>query len=136
MNQVKIIETVNMKFGPSGRYSIEQLPLQDNNKSTKISYLKKLTGIFSDGYAWMKVVEDELLKNNFGITGNWIDVIIQNDKVTIELDEEEIEIDRQVLIDIIKKFDQLWKKNCPRITFTRYEDGTIDVTDGTLTADR
>ncbi len=125
-----------------GHYRVEEPISISNEKLFYPNYLRTLIDIFNDGYSWAQCVKRHLLApESKGVTGNWIDIQIQNDIISIEPtpltvndpEEYKIEIDRRALIEIITKWEKLADKDCVRITFTRYEDGTIDVTDGAVT---
>lgn len=98
------------------------------------SYLGMLSGIFDEGSSWTKAVKRHLADpDSRGITGDMIDITIKDNKVIIaaehvdDPEENAIEIDKQDLLDIINKWEELKAQNCQRITFTRHEDGTIAV---------
>jgi len=96
------------------------------------SYLTMLSEVFDEGSYWTNAIRHALQNPiSEGATGNKTDVTIKGDKVIIEPlfaenpQEYAIEIDRQVLFDLINKWQELVAKKCQEITFTRHEDGSI-----------
>jgi len=129
------IETISMvRNDHFSMYMQEERHLVLSMEFLRESYLGMLIGIFDDGYCWTNVVKKHLKNpDSEGITGEMIDIIIDRDRVIIQPQEDmvenpeelAIEIDRQQLIDIINKWDELTTQNYRRITFTRHEDGSI-----------
>lgn len=109
-------------------------------ESCSDSYLNMLSEVFDEGANWIQSIQKELLKlDSQGITGNKTDVTIKGSKVIIEPLFTEtpkkwtVEIDRDVLLALIAKWQELAQKNAQEITFTHHEDGNITI-EGTFLA--
>lgn len=114
-----------------GLYSRKEKIIIGNN------YLMMIISIFDEGGGWTKTVKRELLNpQSQGITGNRVEVDIQQNKVVIrdvcfdddDTEDNAIEIDRQVLLDLINQWQDLVQKEAQEIVFTRHDDGSITVT--------
>jgi len=101
-------------------------------------YLLTLADIFKEGSGWTEVVKNNLLdQDSSGINGNASEVIIEaNNKVIIQpssyiknAEECAIEIDKQDLLNLINKWQELVAKECKEIIFTRHEDGSVTLSD-------
>lgn len=100
-------------------------------------YLEMLALIFNDGNGWTNAVKDILQDpNETGIFGNMSRIRKQGISIEIsynfgdEFDEDYIEIDRQVLLDLINKWQELVQKKVPEIYIIRHDDnGKIEISD-------
>lgn len=100
------------------------------------NYLEMVCSIFDDGSYWTECTKKALLDpQSPGLFGNLVEFDIIDDVVRIsptlvdDPEEYTIEIDRQVLLNLIEKWQELATKKVPTIYFIRYENGTIEVTD-------
>ena len=93
-----------------------------------------MADVFNEGSSWTNGVQRNLLDPaSGGITGNQIEVLIEQNKIIIQPqfefaddpDEYAIEIDRNVLLQLINEWQELVAKKCQEITFTRHKDGSI-----------
>jgi len=122
-------------FKKKGNYYQEELECHGNYYTTKNQdlYLSMIADIFNDGSEWTRAVKDSLLdQNSSGISGNVTDVTIENNKVIIEPSAYitpnsnfSIEIDKQDLLNLINKWQELVARECKEIIFTRLEDGIV-----------
>lgn len=97
-------------------------------------YLSMLVDIFTDGGSFEECIQKELIKpDGKGCTGNKTDVTIKANKVIIEPlftenpEKWSIEIDKDVLLTLISKWQELVQKDAQEITFTRHEDDNITI---------
>ncbi|MDR3550120.1 MAG: hypothetical protein P4L31_01805 [Candidatus Babeliales bacterium] len=124
-------------IGRNGLYRPDKPHLVLSHEFLFNSYLGMLTGIFDEGYSWTDAVKGELLDpHSTGICNDMIYITIKNNKVTIDSqpdmdnspEDNAIEINRQILLAIINKWNELDAKGYQQITFTRHEDGSITLT--------
>jgi len=100
-------------------------------------YLNELSNhIFDESKGWVQSVKRTLLDpQRHGILGNKSEVHKIDNTIQImsqfgdNPEEYAIEIDRDVLLKLIDKWQELYDKDSPEIYFIRHEDGTIEVTD-------
>jgi len=107
---------------------------REDSPQSSAYYLKMLMRIFNEDSSWTSMIKTELMNpKSSGIYNNQTCVKIIEDTVTIKprhnlndtLEDFSIEIDKNVLLDLINKWEELTANECQRITFTRHEDGTI-----------